>query len=42
MFVSKILEMLEKIKTDVDRLLLVLTIKKKFRYILLKLNFFEF
>ena len=33
--------MVEKIKTDVDRLLLILILKKNFRYILLKLNFFS-
>ena len=34
--------MVEKIKTDVDRPLLVLKMKTKFRYILLKVNFFKF
>ena len=33
--------MVEKIKMDVGRLLLVLPIKKNFRYILLKLNFYS-
>ena len=36
----KIWEMIEMVKTDVDGLLLVLIIKKLFRYILLKLNLF--
>ena len=40
-FIFKIWEMWEKIKTNVDSLPLVLTIKKNFRYILLKLNFFS-
>ena len=42
MFVSKIykvLEMLDKIKTNVDGQLLVIKMKTKIRYILLKLNF---
>ena len=38
-FVPKIWEMVKKIKTDIDRLLLVLIIKKNSWYILLKLNF---
>ena len=33
--------MVEKIKMDVDRLLLVSKLKKGFRYILLKLDFFS-
>ena len=33
--------MVEKIKTDVDRLLSVLTVKKKFRCIFMKFNFFS-
>ena len=33
--------MVEKIKTDVDRLFLVLKMKQNFRYIFIKLNFFS-
>ena len=33
--------MAKKIKTDVDRLLLILIIKRNFQYSLLKLNFFS-
>ena len=33
--------MIEKIESDVDKLLLVSKFKKSFRYILLKLNFFS-
>ena len=40
-FVPKNWGMVKKIKTDVDRLLLVLIIKKNLQYILLKLNFFS-
>ena len=39
--IYKIWEVVMKIKTDVNRLLLVLTMKKNFRYILIKLNFFS-
>ena len=35
-------EMVEKIKTDVDRLHLVSKLKKSFRFILLKLDFLQF
>ena len=38
-FVFKICQMVEKIKTDVDKLLLILKMKKNFQYILVKLNF---
>ena len=37
-----IFEMAEKIKMEIDRLLLVLKMKTNFRYILIKLNFFQF
>ena len=42
MFSSKIWEMVEKIKTDVDRLLLVLTVKTNFSIYFAKTELFHF
>ena len=41
-FFFEIWEILKKIETDVDRLLLILNMNKNFRWILLKLYFFSF